>query len=167
VTGAAPYFYEARISWAGKRRAILKAAELPPIRSGSAPEFRGEPGLWSAENLLLASIESCLMSSFLDIVEQSGLGLRSYRSSSLARVERAKDGRLELRKVVVRPLISVALVKDREVARRSILQAMDQCAIANALGIPIQLEATVLVEERPETEAAISGDTASPDPARP
>ena len=74
---------------------------------------------------------------------------------------------MELRKVVIRPLISVALVKDREAARRSILQAMDQCAIANALEIPIQLEATVLVEERSETEAVISSDTASPGPAQP
>lgn len=59
-----PYFYETHLYWKGRRRGLVEVAELPPVTTSAPPEFQGEPGYWTPEHLLVAALESCLMTTF-------------------------------------------------------------------------------------------------------
>ena len=44
--------YKAKTTWSSARRGMLSAAGKAEIVVGSPPEFKGEPGHWSPEELL-------------------------------------------------------------------------------------------------------------------
>src|ERR1700694_1850801 len=54
----------------------------PALPVASPPEFRGQPGTWTPEDLFVASIEVCLMLTFVGIAEKRGLRVASYESTA-------------------------------------------------------------------------------------
>ncbi len=160
-----PYFYETHIYWKGRRRGLLEVAELPPITASTPPEFSGEPGFWSPEHLLVASVESCLMMTFLAIAETSRLPVVSYRSSALAKLERLEGKGLRFTKITVRPIIKIESEEHREKAARLLEKAEQHCFVSQALNVPIQFETRFEVRDEvqgstwPEHEAAASPPT--------
>jgi OsmC-like protein len=72
----------------------LNADRLPPLRSGSPPEFDGPPGQWSPETLLVAAVGDCFILTFRAVARASGLAWTSLAcrvSGTLDRVERTKN----------------------------------------------------------------------------
>jgi len=63
------FHYKARTTWSSARRGILSAAEKANIVVGSPPEFRGEASNWSPEELLVGSLNTCLMLTFLSLAQ--------------------------------------------------------------------------------------------------
>jgi organic hydroperoxide reductase OsmC/OhrA len=65
--------YKANISWTSGRRGTLAAEGRPSIVTGSPPEFKGEGGVWAAEEPLVGSLNTCLMVTFLTLAQARGL----------------------------------------------------------------------------------------------
>jgi organic hydroperoxide reductase OsmC/OhrA len=66
------HFYHIKIKWTKGKEGELSEPALPVIHTGIAPPFPGGvPDVWSPEQLFVASINSCLMTSFLTIAEKS------------------------------------------------------------------------------------------------
>jgi organic hydroperoxide reductase OsmC/OhrA len=154
-----PYFYETHLYWTKKRRGLVEVAELPPITTSPPPEFQGEPGFWTPEHLLVAALESCLMTTFLAIAAKSRLEVVSYRSSALAKLENAESGGLGFTRVLVRPTIKVIRDEDTGKARRLLQKAEKHCLVTKALNVPVHCDANILVSEaaadsKPGSEAA-------------
>lgn len=57
--------YRARTNWTSERRGTLSASGKPHIVVGSPPEFKGQPDVWAPEELLVGSVNTCLMLTFL------------------------------------------------------------------------------------------------------
>lgn len=140
----APYYYETRASWKQKRRGVIEAVGLRSLAVSAPPEFEGEPGFWSPEQLLVAAVESCFMATFLALAEKSKLAIRSYSSSTLAKLDRAAGQSLRFTRLTLRPVVEVASERDRERAGRLIEKTEKQCLVANALSIPVRIEARLL-----------------------
>ena len=166
-----PFFYETTIRWQERRRGVLEAYPLPPITASPPQEFHGEPGYWSPEYLLLASIESCLMASFLGMAGEAGLAVSSYRSSSLAKLDTLNDHSIEFTKLTVRPVVEVGAAENQEKVLALLNEAKQECLIVEALKIPVQVEPAVNVRkttspqdtDRPE----VSAEVAEPRPLGP
>jgi organic hydroperoxide reductase OsmC/OhrA len=152
----APYFYETHLYWTKKRRGLVEVAELPPITTSPPPEFQGEPGYWTPEHLLVAALESCLMTTFLAVAEKSRLEVVSYRSSALATLESDKSGGLGFTRVLVRPIIKVHREEDASKARRLMEKAEKHCLVTKALSVPVHCDSSVVV-----VEAAVRSDSGS------
>jgi organic hydroperoxide reductase OsmC/OhrA len=153
-----PYFYETHLYWTKKRRGLVEVAELPPITTSPPPEFQGEPGYWTPEHLLVAALESCLMTTFLAIAEKARLDLVSYRSSALATLDRVGGGGVGFTRVLVRPVIKVRRAEEEDKARRLFEKAEKHCFVTKALSVPVHCDTTVVVSEaagaRSDSEAA-------------
>ena len=149
------HVYETRAGWTGKRQGLLESAGLPAVRVSAPPEFEGQPGLWTPEHLLVASVESCFMTTFLAIAEMSQLPLGSYQSTAQTSLERPEGKGYAFREIVVRPVIEIARARDRERVARVIEKAERHCFVTQALRIPVRVEAVITVGEEAEiTQAA-------------
>ena len=60
-------FLAQKTTWSSARRGMLSAAGKADIIVGSPPEFKGEPGNWSPEELLVGY--TCIMLTFLTLAQ--------------------------------------------------------------------------------------------------
>jgi organic hydroperoxide reductase OsmC/OhrA len=66
--------YRINTFYAGPRKGIVQAeGVLPSVSFSAPPEFLGEPGFWTPEHFLVASVASCFVSTFSAIAEKSRL----------------------------------------------------------------------------------------------
>jgi len=65
---------------------------LGELKVGPAPEFNGTPGTMNPEELFVASVNSCLMTTFFYFVRKSDIDILSYRSDAEGQVEKQADG---------------------------------------------------------------------------
>ena len=141
------YTYKASASWELHRRGYVKAEnDIPYVLNFSAPpNFGGEPGLWTPEHLLLASVAGCFVATFRAMAERSNLEFRGIEVSAEGVVEK-QEGGLRFTKIVVRPEIAILREEDRERAARLLEKAERGCLIARSLSSEVMLQAKVLVE---------------------
>jgi organic hydroperoxide reductase OsmC/OhrA len=78
------FHYKAKTAWSSGRRGMLSAAGRPNIVVGSPPEFKGEPDIWAPEELLVGSLNTCMMLTFLTLAQAQGLTPVGYESEAEA-----------------------------------------------------------------------------------
>jgi organic hydroperoxide reductase OsmC/OhrA len=142
--------YEVNLKWTGKTKGILSSTILPKeIEVATAPEYhKGMEGFWSPEHLLIASINSCLMSTFLTIAENSKLDFLSYESKSICNVELIKEKYI-LTEIVLKPKVVIPYSQKPERAKHILEMSKNVCLISNAIKTPIRLDPEIIVSETP------------------
>ncbi|HEU4402919.1 MAG TPA: OsmC family protein [Candidatus Polarisedimenticolia bacterium] len=136
--------YDVRVRWSAEKRGVLRAEGRPDLEVASPPEFRGHPGLWTPEHLLVAAVNACTMLTFLSAVARSGIRLISYDCDATGTLEHA-EGTFRFTKVVLRPRIIVAGPDDIDRAHAAFRDAEGSCLVSNSL--------LTKVESRPEISA--------------
>ena len=76
------FHYKAKPTWSSTRRGMLSAVGRPNIVVGSPPEFKGEPDIWAPEELLVGSLNTCMMLTFLTLAHARGLTPVRYESEA-------------------------------------------------------------------------------------
>lgn len=146
---ATSYFYETEIEWKGARTGSLSGGDLPSIGVGAPPEFNGDKGRWSPEQLLVASVNSCYMLTLLAIAENSKISLVSFVSSAKGKLERVEGAGYQVTEITIRPKIVVASAKDVERASRIIEKAKQNCFVSNSIKSAITLEPEIYHQQTP------------------
>src|SRR5262249_15308908 len=72
--------YKAKATWSSARRGTLAAEGRPNILVGSPPEFKGEGNVWAPEELLVGSVNTCMMLTFLSLAQARGFTPVGYES---------------------------------------------------------------------------------------
>jgi organic hydroperoxide reductase OsmC/OhrA len=139
------HFYQTQMRWTERRRGLLTATGLPPLTVSTPPEFHGEAGFWTPEQLFVAAAESCLMATFLGIAGNSKLPVVSYRSTASGRLEKVEGGGLRFTEITIRPIIELESTLDRERAERVLAKAHKGCLIANSMALAFQVQPEFLV----------------------
>ena len=132
--------YRAKTTWASARRGLLSAVEKPNIVVGSPPEFKGERDVWTPEEMLVGSLNTCIMLTFLSIAQARGLTPASYESEAEGLLENV-EGKFRLTEVTVRPHITVKGEGEIERAREIIERAEDECFISNSVKSKVKIVA--------------------------
>jgi organic hydroperoxide reductase OsmC/OhrA len=142
--------YEVNLKWTGKTKGILSSTILPKeIEVATPPEYqKGMEGFWSPEHLLIASINSCLMSTFLTIAENSKLHFLSYESKSICTVELIKEKYI-LTEIVLKPKVVIPYSQKPERAKHILEMSKNVCLISNAIKTPIRLDPEIIISETP------------------
>ena len=85
------YRYKARTSWTGERHGAMSGVGRSDIRVGSPPEFGGDGKSWAPGELLLGSVNTCILLTFLSLIQGRGvtLVLRQVRSRVCSSIRRA------------------------------------------------------------------------------
>jgi len=132
--------YKAKTTWTSARRGRLSAVEKPNIVVGSPPEFKGEPDVWTPEELLVGSLNICIMLTFLSIAQARGLTPASYESEAEGLLENV-EGKFRITEVTVRPHITVKGEGELERAREIMERAEDECFISNSVKSKVKIVA--------------------------
>lgn len=130
-----PHEYRAFLSWKEQRSAVLSAAEQPAILGGPPPQFDGSPELWSPEELLLSSVQLCLMTTFFSLTAKRKLEIRSYRSEITGTLDKTPEG---LRFTSIRVKVDLESETLPE-ALEALRTAKKYCIISGALNVPVEL----------------------------
>lgn len=97
---------------------------------------------WSPEHLLVAAVNSCLMTTFLSIAQKSKLEVAAYRCEAVGRIEKT-EGKYRFFEVELNPVISVTNEKDIERADRLIRRSEEYCLISNSINAAVKLNPKV------------------------
>jgi organic hydroperoxide reductase OsmC/OhrA len=147
------FTYQVGVRWSGEKRGVLSVAGKPALEVASPPEFRGHPGVWSPEDLLVAAVSACTMTTFLSAVMRREVKLVSYESDATGTLEMA-DGTFRFTRVVLKPRIVVTRPEDRDAALAAFHEAHAGCLIANSLLTKIEGDPEIAVRSQAPRAAA-------------
>jgi organic hydroperoxide reductase OsmC/OhrA len=133
------FTYRTTTEWAGAKAGILGASGKPSFRVASPPEFRGEPNVWTPEDLLVAAVETCLLMTFTSIAQRRELPVEAYYSEATGLLENV-DGHYRFTRIVVTPTVIVANADSTEAVLAAIHDAHKDCLIANSLSAEVLVE---------------------------
>lgn len=130
-----PHQYKAFLEWKQDRLATLSAAEQPRLVGGPPPQFDGSATHWSPEELLLSSIQLCLMTTFFSLVIRQKLVIHAYKSEIEGTLDKTADG-LRFTRISLKVDLGS---EDASKARELLQTAKKYCIISNALNVPVEL----------------------------
>ena len=138
------FHYDVQVRWNSEKRGTLTAKDKPSLEVASPPEFKGHPGIWTPEDLLVSAVVSCTMTTFLSFAAKKGIELAGYQCGATGTLEMV-EGKFRFSKVVLRPRITVARAEDRDKALDVFHQAEASCLVANSLLTKVEGEPEILV----------------------
>ena len=141
--------YKANTAWSSARRGTLSASGKPNIVVGSPPEFKGEPDIWAPEELLVGSLNTCMMLTFLTLAQAKGLTPVRYESEAEGLLENI-EGKYRITEVMVRPRVGLKDKAELEWTREIMESVKAQCFISNFIKSKVSLAAQFVVASSPK-----------------
>jgi peroxiredoxin-like protein len=126
------FIYKNSVEWEKERKGIVSSDNKPSFMVATPPEFKGHPGIWSPEDLFVASVNSCIMTTFLHYAERNKLEFLSYKSEAEAILE-IIDNKFMFSEIKVRPLIVIKNSSDINKAKELIELSEKNCLISNSI----------------------------------
>ena len=128
------HHYEVKLNWQSDRKGLMSSPVLhSDIEVATPPEFpKGMPGIWSPEHLLVAAVNSCLMTTFLAIAENSKFDFINFESKADGKLEKV-DGKFMISEIVLSPVLTISQNTDQERALRILQKSEAACLISNSV----------------------------------
>ena len=117
------------------------------LEIGPAPEFNGKPETLNPEEMFVAAINSCIMTTFFYFVRKSNVEILSYYSIAKGQVEKQADG-FRFTNVDVRAKVTL---KQQELAEKvSELGNLAEkyCLISRSVACPVHYQLQVEMKGR-------------------
>jgi peroxiredoxin-like protein len=137
------YFYSTEVEWTGQRGGDLRSPVLPTLHVDAPPEFKGHDGAWTPEHLFVASVNSCFMTTFLAIAENSKLEFTSFKADARGKLEKLEGQGWVMTEITLHPQLVVSHARDAERASRILQKAERGCLISNSVKSQIRMEPEV------------------------
>lgn len=128
------HHYEVKVNWEADRKGLMTSPVLNEnIEVATPPEFpKGIPGIWSPEHLLVAAVNSCLMTTFLAIAENSRFDFVNFESNADGKLEKV-EGKFMISEIELKPVVTIRKEEDREKALRILDKSEAACLISNSV----------------------------------
>jgi organic hydroperoxide reductase OsmC/OhrA len=136
------YRYETALRWTAGHRGVMSTPGKPEVEVACPPEFGGEAGHWSPEDLFVSSVNVCLMTTFLSIAERERIDLISYESGATGLATIA-GGNLRFVEITVRPKIVVRDGRSRERSARALEKAPSLCMVTLSIKPEVVIDADI------------------------
>ncbi len=135
------HIYNVNLKWVNNRIGEMSSPELmDTLDVATPPPFpKGVEGVWSPEHLFTASINSCFMTTFLAIAENSKLEYTSFSCEGAGKLEKV-DGKYLMTEVVLKPNLVIIREEDREKAERILHKSESVCLISNSVKAKVTLD---------------------------
>ena len=136
--------FETSFRWIGKEEGVAECAGKPAINVTPPPEFGGEPGRWTPEDLLISAVESCLMMTTLSVAQKQKINLKAYASKATGKMAKTSEG-LRFTGLDVTIDLQVADATDIEKAVKAVAIAEKYCPVSNGVKFPVTVKASARV----------------------
>jgi organic hydroperoxide reductase OsmC/OhrA len=138
------FSYENNIAWKSARRGVVRAAGKPDLDVASPPEFKGEAGIWTPEDMFVAGLNACILMTFVAFATQKGLEFASYECRAEGKLEFV-EGKYRFSEVKLYPQITVKSEADVERAKELLESAHANCFISNSITSAVTLTPEIRV----------------------
>jgi organic hydroperoxide reductase OsmC/OhrA len=126
------FTYRCSVKWTGEKRGVLSSPGKSDIEVATPPEFRGHEGVWTPEELFIASVNICIKTTFLHYAEKNDFEILSYESEAEGVLEKVGD-RFMFSEIKVRPRICVGSGAEIDKAKEFIELSEKNCLISNSV----------------------------------
>jgi peroxiredoxin-like protein len=142
------HYYEVKLNWESDRKGLMSSPVLKSnIEVATPPEFpKGIPGIWSPEHLLVAAVNSCLMTTFLAIAENSKFEFISFNSNANGKLEKV-DGKYMISEIILSPVLTIKSNGEKEKALKLLEKSEAACLISNSVKSTIVFNPTINIQE--------------------
>ncbi len=130
--------YQNEVRWKAGRRGTASGSGKPDLEVSSPPEFKGEAGFWTPEDLFLASINTCVMLTFVAFAQSKGLEFLEYQSRAEGMLENV-EGKYRFTEVSLHPRLRLKSTEDAERARKILDDAEANCLVSNSVTSTVKL----------------------------
>ena len=116
------------------------------LNVSAAKAFKGDPNLYNPEDLLLSSVVSCHMMSYLYVCSQNDITVVSYKDDAEGTLEVLENGSGRFVEIRLNPNV---IIKEKEKMDQALSlhsKANELCFIANSCNFPILHFASCEVE---------------------
>lgn len=139
--------YSVNVVWTGNTgqgtanyRSYVRDHEInvpgkPPIQGSSDPKFRGDPGRYNPEELLVSALSACHLLWYLHLCADAGIVVVSYEDRAEGTLEESSEGAGRFVRVTLRPHVRVTNSIDQAEALHQ--RAHKLCFIANSVNFPV------------------------------
>jgi organic hydroperoxide reductase OsmC/OhrA len=148
------HLFKTQLSWTSKQNRIesskrnyvknhqIKIEGKPVLDISAAKAFKGDPTLYNPEDLLLSSLVSCHMMSYLYVCSQNGIEVINYSDNAEATLEVNPDGSGRFTEVRLNPKVTIVNSDKVDLALELHKKANQLCFIANSCNFPVFHEAS-------------------------
>jgi len=119
------------------------AGKSAPIAGSSDPLFRGDPGRYNPEELLVGALSACHMLWVLHLCADAGIVITGYTDEAVGEMVEHKDGSGEFTRVVLRPRMALADPSRAADAIALHHRAHQLCAMARSVNFPVEHQPVV------------------------
>ena len=137
--------YLVNLKWNEGRIGEISSPELnSKIEIATPPQFpKGVDGIWSPEHLFTAAVNSCFMTTFLSIAENSRLEFTEFSCSAIGNLDQI-DGKFLMTEIILNPVLLITKEADRGKAERVLEKSEKACLISNSIKSNVILNPTIL-----------------------
>lgn len=146
------HLFKAKLNWTLKKEEDstskfyskthqIKIEGKPTLDVSAAKAFKGDPELYNPEDLLLSSLVSCHMMSYLYVCSQNGIEVLEYLDNAEATLEVNPNGSGRFVEVRLFPKVKILNPDKVELALELHQKANQLCFIANSCNFPVLHEA--------------------------
>ncbi|NOZ19628.1 MAG: OsmC family protein [Planctomycetes bacterium] len=149
MTSGEEWKFGTNLEWTGAHEGVHRSPGKQDIPVSCPSMFcGGRDDLWTPEDFFVASLECCLMMTFLHYAEKISIELRAYRSRAEG-VAKLIEKRTRFDRVHIRPEIEVADEKSAKKARQLIHNVKRACLVTHSLNpdIEITMDAKITVAD--------------------
>jgi peroxiredoxin-like protein len=136
--------YTTNTTWKQNRIGTIGSNGKPALEVASPPEFKGVPGVWTPEDMFVAAIETCHMTTFLAFASRANIGLKSYESNAKGILD-FDDGGYRFTKVLLTPHVVVDARTDIDEVLDTMHNAHKSCLVGRSVTTNIEVQPTVTV----------------------
>lgn len=143
--------YQVNLEWKHDRKGTLKSPVLnESVDVATPPEFpKGMEGIWSPEHLFVASVSSCLMTTFLSIAEFSKLDYISLNVAAEGTLKKV-DGKFMMSDILLKPVLTISDESKKAKAERILEKSEAACLISNSIKTKVEMETEIIIQEEVE-----------------
>ena len=152
------HHFSAKLTWTGaakgatssyesySRDHLIEVPGKPPLPGSADPVFHGDASRHNPEDLLVMSLSSCHMLSYLAEAARAGVHVVAYSDQASGTMQ-MHEGKMRFTEVSLRPQVVVAAGSDPAKAQALHETAHEHCFIASSVNFPVSCDAHVSVAE--------------------
>ena len=149
-----PHVFSADLSWVNDEEGVVYSPSVKQVVTVSTSvEFGGNGGGWSPEILFLSALNSCYMSTYLQIVRKMKFENAGFECTATGQVELV-DGKYKFTYIHIYPKALVINENDEEKALLAMGKAKKHCLISNSIDAEILYHPEVTIKSNNNKYAA-------------
>lgn len=139
------YFYQVDLKWKEGRVGVVSSPDLDEsIKCATPPEFaNGVPNIWSPEHFYAAAINSCFMTTFLAIAENSRVEFESFECKTTIKLEQI-GRKFLITQAAIHPKVKLTDASKEDRLLRVFEKTKEHCLVTNSMKTEVTIHPEVL-----------------------